>query len=51
MLADPEDVKWLLPQLRVTLDINVDYYEHIDFIWAADASTVIYNKILRIIFS
>ncbi|KAK0056478.1 lipase member K [Biomphalaria pfeifferi] len=50
-LADPTDVKWLLPQLNVTLDVNIPHYEHLDFIWAFDAPTYIYSTILKIVFS
>ncbi|BFZ17317.1 hypothetical protein BsWGS_20356 [Bradybaena similaris] len=49
-LADPQDVAWLLPQLNITLDVNIDYYEHLDFIWAFDSPNVIYNKLLQIVF-
>uniref|UniRef100_A0A2C9JRX8 Lipase n=1 Tax=Biomphalaria glabrata TaxID=6526 RepID=A0A2C9JRX8_BIOGL len=50
-LADPADVKWLLPQLHVTHDVNIPHYEHLDFIWAFDAPTYIYSTILKIVFS
>ncbi|XP_013079898.2 lipase member K-like isoform X1 [Biomphalaria glabrata] len=50
-LADPTDVKWLLPQLNVTHDVNIPHYEHLDFIWAFDAPTYIYSTILKIVFS
>lgn len=49
-LADPQDVAWLLPQLNVTLDVNIENYEHLDFIWAFDSPNVIYNKLLQIVF-
>ncbi|KAK7002848.1 gastric triacylglycerol lipase-like isoform X1 [Biomphalaria glabrata] len=50
-LADPTDVKWLLPQLLVTHDIDIPHYEHLDFIWAFDAPTYIYKEIIKIVFS
>uniref|UniRef100_A0A0B7A002 AB hydrolase-1 domain-containing protein n=1 Tax=Arion vulgaris TaxID=1028688 RepID=A0A0B7A002_9EUPU len=50
-LADPEDVSWIIPQLNVTLDANIPYYNHVDFIWAFDSPTVIYKKLLGVIFS
>ncbi|KAH9520010.1 hypothetical protein Btru_071466 [Bulinus truncatus] len=50
-LADTIDVKWLLPQLHVTHDVNIPHYEHLDFIWAFDAPAYIYNTILKIVFS
>ncbi|KAH9520009.1 hypothetical protein Btru_071465 [Bulinus truncatus] len=50
-LADTTDVKWLLPLLHVTHDVNIPHYEHLDFIWAFDAPAYIYNTILKIVFS
>ncbi|CAL1528653.1 unnamed protein product [Lymnaea stagnalis] len=50
-LADPTDVAWLLPQLNVTHDVNIGHYEHLDFIWAYDAPTYVYDAILKIVFS
>uniref|UniRef100_A0A2C9JRY0 Lipase n=1 Tax=Biomphalaria glabrata TaxID=6526 RepID=A0A2C9JRY0_BIOGL len=49
-LADPTDIKWLLPQLNVSHDVNIPHYGHLDFIWAYDAPTYIYNTILQIVF-
>ncbi|GFO02249.1 lipase [Plakobranchus ocellatus] len=48
-LANPTDVSWLLPQLRVTHDIFVSWYNHFGFIIAVDADKRIYSHILNII--
>lgn len=51
-LADPTDVAGLLPLLNKTGHLifhkNVDYYDHLDFIWAMDSPTVIYKDILTL---
>ncbi|XP_035826374.1 gastric triacylglycerol lipase [Aplysia californica] len=51
LLANKMDVNWLLPQLNVSKDVYVKRYEHLDFIWAFDAPSVIYKYILEIVFS
>ncbi|GFR95701.1 lipase, partial [Elysia marginata] len=48
-LADNQDVAWLLPQLNVTHDVYIPYYEHLDPIFAFDAVTLMYKDIINII--
>ena len=48
-LADTEDVEWLLPQLNVTHDINVPFYEHLDMTYGFDAATRMYKYIVDIV--
>ncbi|GFO44618.1 lipase [Plakobranchus ocellatus] len=48
-LADPKDVEWLLPQLNVTLDVNIPFYEHLDMTWAVDAHTLMYKDLVNIV--
>lgn len=51
-LADPKDVAELLPILNATGHLifhkNIDYYDHLDFIWGVNAATVIYSDIIKI---
>ena len=51
-LADPKDVATLLPIVNATGHLlyhkNLDYYDHLDFIWGLDAATVVYKDILRL---
>ncbi|KAK3739990.1 hypothetical protein RRG08_005262 [Elysia crispata] len=44
-LADAIDVDWLVPQLNVTHDINVPFYEHLDMIFGYDAVTLLYQYV------
>ncbi|GFO02255.1 lipase, partial [Plakobranchus ocellatus] len=48
-LANPTDVSWLMPELRVTHDILVSWYNHFSFIIGVDADERIYSHILKII--
>lgn len=47
-LADTRDVDGLLPKIKEVLFYhkNVTYYDHLDFIWGLDASTVVYEDII-----
>lgn len=51
-LADPQDVAKLLPKLNATGQLifhkNIDYYDHLDFIWAMDAPKMVYNDIIKL---
>jgi len=50
-LADPKDfsrLKGELPQNLIVDTLNVDEYSHIDFIWGVDASTKIYQEVLKL---
>ncbi|KAK3739989.1 hypothetical protein RRG08_005261 [Elysia crispata] len=48
-LADTTDVEWLLPQLNVTHDIYVPFYEHLDMTYGFDAVTRMYKYIVEIL--
>lgn len=49
-LADPMDVAGLLPKLNKTgylfFHKNIDYYDHLDFVWGLDAHSVVYDDII-----
>ena len=51
-LADPIDVAKLLPMLNSTDKLfyhkNIEYYDHLDFLWAIDVATVVYNEIIAL---
>ena len=50
-LADPQDVAGLIPLLNSTGNLiyhkNIDYYDHLDFIWGMDAPIEIYPDIIK----
>ncbi|XP_074647416.1 gastric triacylglycerol lipase-like [Tubulanus polymorphus] len=47
LLADPGDVNVLLPQLKkVIANVPVPSFEHLDFIWAVNATGFVYMKII-----
>ncbi|GFS27212.1 lipase [Elysia marginata] len=48
-LADTKDVEWLIPQLNVTHDIYVPFYDHVDLTYGFDAATRIYKYIVGIV--
>ncbi|GFR80953.1 lipase [Elysia marginata] len=48
-LADTSDVEWLLPQLNVTHDIYVPFYQHLDMTYGFDAVTRMYKYIVNIV--
>ena len=49
-LADPEDVAYLRQILpNIVDDASFDKYNHMDFIWAINANTFIYNRVLDLI--
>ena len=46
-LADPTDVAHLLPKIpHLIYHLNIDYYEHLDFIWGLDCGYVIYPHVV-----
>ena len=48
-LADPKDVAGLIPKLpHVACRTNIDYYDHLDFIWGIDAHKVVYQDIVHL---
>lgn len=49
-LATPKDVSLLLPKLRTKVfHKRVKEWDHLDFIWGKDASSVIYADIKRLL--
>ena len=47
-LADPTDVAALLPIIpHLVYHLNIDYYEHLDFIWGLDSGYVIYPHVIK----
>lgn len=47
-LADPDDVRLLLPQLSNKMyDKYIENWDHLDFIWGLDAPKVVYNDIIK----
>ena len=50
LLADNTDVEWLLPQLNVTHDVYIPFYEHLDLVFGYDAVNLMYPELLKIIF-
>ncbi|KAK7502357.1 hypothetical protein BaRGS_00006310 [Batillaria attramentaria] len=52
ILADPEDVAWLLPLLpNLQATHTLPTWEHLDFIWAYDAPRFLYNDIVQHVLS
>ncbi|KAK7502358.1 hypothetical protein BaRGS_00006311 [Batillaria attramentaria] len=52
ILADPEDVKWLLPLLpNLQATHNYPTWEHLDFIWAFDAPRFCYDDLIQNVFN
>ncbi|XP_071792325.1 gastric triacylglycerol lipase-like [Asterias amurensis] len=50
-LADPEDVKMLIPKLQNLQENNyIPQYDHLDFIWGTDAPYWVYEPIIDTIF-
>ena len=50
ILADPADVSLLLPQLKnVIYKKEIETYGHLDFVWAQDAVTYVYNDIVKLL--
>ena len=51
-LADPRDVSKLLSMLKSTNKLlyhkNINYYNHLDFVWSMDAATVVYSDIIAL---
>ena len=48
-LADPQDVKGLIPKLKnIALHKNIETYDHLDFIWGVNAYQTIYPDIVQL---
>ncbi|XP_020909772.1 gastric triacylglycerol lipase [Exaiptasia diaphana] len=48
VLADPMDVKSLMPKLpTLTYNKFIEAWEHLDFVWGMDATTEVYNDIIK----
>ncbi|XP_025087222.1 gastric triacylglycerol lipase-like isoform X2 [Pomacea canaliculata] len=53
-LADPDDCAWLLSHLPASIlraHLSFPEWEHLDFIWAYDASKLCYSDIIKRIFT
>ena len=49
-LADPIDVKFLQRNLpNIVDDLGIVDYDHLDFIWAINANTVLYERMIKLI--
>ena len=49
-LADPTDVRWLVPQLKnMQAHHVIPEWEHMDFIYAINAPEMCYNKIISLL--
>ncbi len=49
-LADPDDVQFLRKNLpNIIYDQFIADWDHLDFIWALDASQVIYSNIINLL--
>ena len=49
-LADPIDVKYLQHNLpNIVDDLGIVDYDHLDFIWAINANTVLYERMINLI--
>lgn len=47
-LADPEDVRLLLPLLQNKMyDKYIENWDHLDFIWGLDAAKLVYYDIMK----
>lgn len=48
-LADPEDVKFLRATLpNIVDDLEIDSWNHLDFIWAVDTVEYLYERMLKL---
>ncbi|XP_070545445.1 gastric triacylglycerol lipase-like isoform X2 [Ptychodera flava] len=49
-LADPKDVELLIPKLKsLVYSRSIPKFDHIDFIWAVDAATVLYKDVIKLL--
>lgn len=49
VLADPEDVERLIPKIpHLIYNKKIENFEHLDFIWAMDAKSILYDDIISI---
>ncbi|XP_035212094.1 gastric triacylglycerol lipase-like isoform X2 [Stegodyphus dumicola] len=51
-LADPEDVAILRGKLKSLVSsscVNFDRFNHLDFVWAINAKTLVYNEVLALL--
>jgi len=47
-LADPTDVAYLFSQLPIAESHHIEKYSHLDFIYATNAKTKVYDSIIKI---
>ena len=48
-LADPSDVEYLRKNLpNIVDDLNVNIWDHLDFIWATNTKTALYDRMLKL---
>jgi len=49
-IANPTDVKWLLPQIKQhVFHKTIDYYDHLDFVWSTDAAIAVYPDLVKLL--
>ena len=48
-LADTQDVKFLKKNLpNIVDDLNIEFYNHLDFIWATNAKPILYDRMIKL---
>ncbi len=48
-LADPDDVQHLRKNLpNIVDDLNIEIYDHLDFIWALDVKEKLYDRMMKL---
>ena len=48
-LADPEDIQLIRKSLpNIVDDLNIDYYDHLDFVWATNVKEVLYDRMMQL---
>ena len=51
-LADPTDVEYLKNNLpNIKDDFIIEKWDHLDFVWAQNASQVLYNRMIQLMYS
>lgn len=50
-LADPTDVEYLRKTLpNLVDDYGIDDWSHLDFVWAENATQILYNRMIQLMF-